>query len=278
MKKILAGIAVLFVGIVVISCGTVSAQEAYVTIDINPSVAFVVSSKEKIVSINPLNEDGETVLMDLDLEGLDLENAIDTYIAKAIELGFITEEEASTEVQVEVVAKLEQLRDRIRTRIQEKTQLAFQNRGLDVTISQKVFSEDFIDEAEAEECTPGEYFLIKEAMRINEDLTIDEAKEMTHSELVKNVREYAHAWANQIKEMRSGTRTERNAVLEEYIPQIVLIRTDIAEAILADEDTTILETQLAELLSDMHEEIQAITAAYREEHIPNSFGFGVETN
>ncbi|QWB95739.1 hypothetical protein KHQ89_07350 [Mycoplasmatota bacterium] len=76
--------------VVMVACsGSISASETYVTVDINPSVELVINQREKVIYVNALNEDAEVLLMDLDLIGLDVDEAMDLIIEKSIALGYI---------------------------------------------------------------------------------------------------------------------------------------------------------------------------------------------
>ncbi|MFW6299113.1 MAG: anti-sigma-I factor RsgI family protein, partial [Bacillota bacterium] len=66
-----------------------SEESTYLTVDINPSVEFIVNEDDEIESYSALNEDGEVVIADLDLEGKDYEEALDIYLEEATELGYI---------------------------------------------------------------------------------------------------------------------------------------------------------------------------------------------
>lgn len=57
-------------------------------LDINPSFEISVNKQDKVVSINPVNEDAKTILID-DLIGQDAASVIETLIKRSEEAGFI---------------------------------------------------------------------------------------------------------------------------------------------------------------------------------------------
>lgn len=63
---------------------------AYIDVDINPSVEFVVDKNEKIIEINALNSDAENVLKDISLKGTAFDKAVTEYIANAKSKGYMT--------------------------------------------------------------------------------------------------------------------------------------------------------------------------------------------
>ncbi|MFA5007548.1 MAG: hypothetical protein WC509_08845, partial [Candidatus Izemoplasmatales bacterium] len=122
MAAILIG---LFVG-----CGTVSADDTYVTLDINPSIDLTVSGNDKVLDANALNEDGEVLLLELDLIGETSADALEMIIDKAIELGFIDIEAAEAVVSVSTISENAELGETVRTRVKESIDEAFMNRGM----------------------------------------------------------------------------------------------------------------------------------------------------
>ena len=72
------------------TASTASADElSYVSMRINPEIELVVDADNKVVAVNAINEDGETVLAELSLVGLTVEEAGEAFTAMATELGFI---------------------------------------------------------------------------------------------------------------------------------------------------------------------------------------------
>ena len=59
-------------------------------IQINPDVALTVSKTDRVLEARGLNEDGEALLDDLDLEGKDSDDAVEDLVEKALERGYLT--------------------------------------------------------------------------------------------------------------------------------------------------------------------------------------------
>ncbi|MDP4181350.1 MAG: anti-sigma factor domain-containing protein [Bacillota bacterium] len=62
---------------------------AFVDIDINPSIEFMLDDSNKVIKAVPLNKDAEKVIKGAQLDNIYLEKAITNFIAKSDELGFI---------------------------------------------------------------------------------------------------------------------------------------------------------------------------------------------
>ncbi len=67
---------------------------AYVTVDINPSLEMTVSWDERVVAARGLNQEGEAVLDRTRLKGLPVHEALAAVVGSAVEMGYITGEDA----------------------------------------------------------------------------------------------------------------------------------------------------------------------------------------
>ncbi len=172
-KKILVGIAsmAIILGLFV-GCGTVAAEDAYVTLDINPSIDLTVNNKDVVIDANALNEDGDLLLLELDLIGEDLEDAIGLIIDKAIDLGFIDIEDAETLVSVSAIATTAEYGETIRNRVMEHVNNAFQDRGMMGKAVVKTQSSGTIAEANELGTTPEKLNLAKKACELDDELTL----------------------------------------------------------------------------------------------------------
>lgn len=63
----------------------------YVTIDINPSVEFVLRKDDKVLGVYALNEDANILLVDLNLEGMQYKEALKILVEASILMGYIDE-------------------------------------------------------------------------------------------------------------------------------------------------------------------------------------------
>jgi len=251
--KWLFSFAVLF-GAVVFLASCASAVDAkddtYLTIDINPSVELLVNKREKVVLANPLNEDAEILLSEIDLIGMSLEDAMDLIIQTALELGYINiEDDQSEYIYVSSISNNNELGEKIRTRAKEHINKAFQDRAMMGRAEDKGFTPEFLEEATSYGVTPGFLFLAQKAVEASDELLLEDALQMEVWELqaiLKEARaqhkEVAHALRQQFFE-------DRQAIFDVYMPQIQEVK-DAIEA---------LEVTLAEkeaLLVDATEEDQ----------------------
>ena len=71
--------------------GTGNSTFAVVGLDVNPSVEISINKKEKVVSVDAVNEDGEQILNDMDLEGTDLDVACNALVGAMLTKGYLTD-------------------------------------------------------------------------------------------------------------------------------------------------------------------------------------------
>ena len=78
--------------LVVMCCGAfgisswrgANAVDSVVMLDVNPSLSMTVSSKERVLSVTPFNQDAEVILGDMDLTGTDLDVAVNAPCSKTV--------------------------------------------------------------------------------------------------------------------------------------------------------------------------------------------------
>ena len=268
-KFILSFIAIFaLVGIIVGCTTSAQAEDSYVTLDINPSVELIVSPRDKVIYANPLNEDAEILLVDLDLIGMDLEDAIDLIIETSIELGYISaDEDIETYVSVSAINADAQVQERVQNKVKEHVNNAFQNKGLMGKAQDKGYQPEFIEEAESYGVTPGFLFLAKEAVELSDGLLLEDALLMTRDELIEIVKASREAMKDVAFELRDQFHADRVALIALYVPQIEALETEIAdveaqiEALEEGADATELEATLA----DLNAQLEALQTEFHDE-------------
>jgi hypothetical protein len=244
VKLVLSFAFILFAAVAIVGCASsVSANDTYVTLDINPSVELIVTPKEKVIYANPLNEDAEVLLVDLNLVGLDLDVAIQMIIDTAIELGYIDVDSEETIVSVTAISKDSAIGEKIREQVKAHINNEFKDRALMGRAEDKGFTPDFLVEAEAYGVTPGFLFMAKSVVVVNDEVLLEDALQMTVPELQAILREAKEAQKEVVSALREEFLAARALIFDEYIPQIQALETDLeanAEVIAA------LEVELAE--------------------------------
>ncbi|MFP4178149.1 MAG: hypothetical protein ACLFTZ_05235 [Acholeplasmataceae bacterium] len=241
-----------------------SDEDAYVTLDINPSVELIVSPRDTVVYADPLNEDGELLLLDLALVGLPIEEAVDKIIAEAIALGFIDTEDEEIVVSVDAEAKAAEVRTEVLERIKEHVDASFRARAMIGRAITREYVADFLAEAESYGVTPGFLRLAKKAVLMSDELTLEEALELEHEDLIELLREKKQEQRAVAQALKEDFMDERNDLIESYQDQIIALEQQIEEA-LEDGDVDELVAQLEALRQQLKAELEAFRDEYRGE-------------
>lgn len=240
---------------------TVSADDSYVTLDINPSIELIVTPKEKVIYANPLNEDAELLLLEIDVIGLYIDEATDLIIETAIAMGYIDIESDEVYVSVSTINMQAQIGEAIQNRVKEAVNEAFKNRAMMGKAVDKDFGKDYVEEANSYGVTPGFYRLAESAVT-NSDLTLEEALAMTQQELMELVQNARREKREVSQLLREEFFAARQLLFDEYLPQIEALEQQILES---TEDTTELEAQLEALQQELHDKVAVLRDEFHAE-------------
>jgi hypothetical protein len=269
MKKLrnLIGVAVVaLAAFFVIGCETVSA-ESYVTIDINPSVELIVNRRDIVVMVNPLNEDAETLLVDLELVGLKLEVATELIINKAIELGYIDVDSEETVVSVTAIGYNDDYGLKLGLRIRNHVNELFVKKGIFGYALVSETMEEVRAEAEELGVSPGKLRLVKVVQELYPETTTEEGLAMSVSELMDLIKAQADEVKAIVQALREEFHLARTALIEQYTPLIEALEAEILEIELQIVDTTD-EIELADLealLAAKEDELATLRLDFRFE-------------
>ena len=95
--------------------------EATIEFDVNPSIEIEVNKKEEIIKVKALNEDGNIVLNDMNLKGVELNVGVNAIIGSMLRNGYLSVDYNSILVSVkdDDVEKGEQLQQKLLKEIEE---------------------------------------------------------------------------------------------------------------------------------------------------------------
>ena len=72
-----------------------------VMLDVNPSISLKVNSNEKVLSVEPHNDDGKKILGDMDLQNTDLDAAVTALVGSMLKNGYLSDIQNAILVSVE---------------------------------------------------------------------------------------------------------------------------------------------------------------------------------
>ncbi|MEY8320743.1 hypothetical protein AAK894_06600 [Lachnospiraceae bacterium 46-61] len=148
-------------------------QMSMISIDINPSIELNINRFDKVISINSYNDDGMKLANVLDIKFMNYKNAIDEILNTDI----ITENFVKNEtLSIVVVGKDEQKSKEMYENIQNNM-----SENQNVCCDMANFNE--VNEAHEVGLSVGKYRAYMELQNINENITIDDIKGLTMSQI-----------------------------------------------------------------------------------------------
>jgi hypothetical protein len=183
-----AAVAAIFlvamVGIPWFNLGTSQAVAAYVTLDINPSIEFSVTTDEKVIAAEPLNEDGRRLLLDIDVEGLDLAEATILAVREAEKQGYLSSD-GDVVITTILIGENQQVERSIRTHVSEAMENNSTSAGTKVQTTIVHATPELREEAKKEKLTPGQYALYLTAVNSGVEISAQSFQEKSIHLLAK---------------------------------------------------------------------------------------------
>jgi hypothetical protein len=210
----LASIAACFLACIFLSTGVYAyyTPYSYVSVDINPSIALSLNRFERVISVNPLNDDAVNLIKDTKgLKNHDIDDALSEIIIRASEEGFI-DEQMENQIMVVVSAdnskqeqELADLVDVIAT-----NQLSKINNKFGVMVEKA--SVESYKEALSNKQSPGKEILADRLREVNPEIKDEEVMDMSVREVVHLINEgrkaIMEAEKDKDKEQQSATNKD----------------------------------------------------------------------
>ena len=268
----------------------------YIGLRINPEIEMVTDESGVVVSANAVNEDGEVVLSEVELEGMTAEDATVEFTETAVDLGFMDPENGKDTVYIDVNSENAEVAEKVEKTLSDKLMKFFEKKGITGKVSKEVL-DSYIAAAEEWNVTPGHAKMIARVLEANPELTYEELLNLTVKELLELLK--ANVKDNNVTaDLKKSYNDAVKALKAEYKEMFELreaiddIEDDLEDAReedddddddddkLTDEEIAALEAELAEkkaaleeLEKEYKEKLDAIKAEFkvssdkaREEH------------
>lgn len=230
MSKKIKMLLVAVIGVIGLAACTDLGNEVsgyYVSVDINPSIEFVVDGNDVVESYLFLNEDAEILCSDLDFVGMNVDEAVALFLQTATDAGYVDPEGNDNAVLITVLCEEneEAREESIRERVQDAALRHFRRQGITaLVITEDYTQEDLLLEAEELGVTPAKLKLAKAAMLGDETLVLEELLEMPVKDILSLVREYHQDYIQdytaerktQLQERKQELIAEHKAVIDEF--------------------------------------------------------------
>ncbi len=209
--------------------------DSVIGIDVNPSVELSVNKKNKVLAAKALNEDGESIMQDMDLKGVDLNTAVNAVIGSMVTHGYLSQLDNAILVTVsnDSISKAQGLRyavvNDIRNTLEERQLKA-------VVYDQQVMEEDEVKQlAEEYNISYGKAYFLRELILQNNSLSMDDMKALaplTMEEIAKVITERAYAVGGKTDAGEETIPAQTTQVATATVPET------IAESSAAEESNT----------------------------------------
>ena len=156
----------------------------YIGLRINPEIEMVTDESGVVVSANAVNEDGEVVLSEVELEGMTAEDATVEFTETAVDLGFMDPENGKDTVYVDVNSENAEVAEKVEKTLSDKLMKFFEKKGITGKVSKEVL-DSYIAAAEEWNVTPGHAKIIARVLEANPELTYDELLNLTVKDLLE---------------------------------------------------------------------------------------------
>lgn len=195
--------------------------DSVIGIDVNPSVELSISRKNRILKAEPLNQDAEAIMADMDLKGVELNVAVNAVIGSMVTHGYLDDLDNAILVTVsnDSVRKASALRSSVVEDIEQTLQ---ENQVNAVVYDQQVIEEDEVRSlADTYGISYGKAYFLKELIDQNQNLTKDDMKRLSTMNMEEIAREITKnslalgAFADEAKTSQTMENAETPGNVEE---------------------------------------------------------------
>ena len=187
----LASIAACFLACIFLSTGVYAyyTPYSYVSVDINPSIALSLNRFERVIAVNPLNEDAVNLIKNTKgLKNQDIDDALSAIIKSASETGYI-DEKTENQVMVVVSAKNSKQEEKLAemVTIAANNELSKVNNNFGVMVEKA--SVKSYKEALSNKQSPGKEILADKLREVSPEIKDEEVRNMSVREVVHLIKE-----------------------------------------------------------------------------------------
>lgn len=146
--------------------------DSVIGIDVNPSVELSINRRERVLKTEALNEDGNQILSDMDLKGVDLNVAVNAVVGSMVTHGYLDDLDNAILVTVsnDSMSRASALRSSVVGNIEKTLE---ENQVQAVVYDQQAVENDEIEElAKQYKISYGKAYFLKELIESNPDLAM----------------------------------------------------------------------------------------------------------
>ena len=197
----IAGIAAVF-AITVVSGFAYATPTSYISLDVNPSIEYSLNTFNRVLSVTAVNDDGEKIIVDLDVKNNEISEAVQKTVDKLIEGGYISNDE-NAGVIIAASNSNENKAGKLATNLQDDTQKYINKKGETAKVEAEAVGKTRVEQARILGVTPGKLNLVEKLVA-----SFDGIKEIDREEF-KNMLNMSVKEIN--KTIKENRKTLKNA-------------------------------------------------------------------
>lgn len=195
-----------------------------VSLDVNPSIQITVNKKEHVLDVTPLNEDGKTVIGEMDFSGSSIDITVNALIGSMLRCGYISELANSILISVDNGTSDSSLQDRLTAEVSALLQT---DSFTGAVLSQTVTGDSALRQiAEEYGITVGKAQLISKILMLDGMKTFEELASLSINELNLIVKSYTDALDNVSS---VGQASDKAYIGEDKAKEIVLTHASLTQ-------------------------------------------------
>jgi hypothetical protein len=199
----------------------------YITVSVNPELEIGLNANNVVVEVVNLNEDADILTSDLDIIGLELEEALDLIVDANIETGYIDEYSEENGIIVAVVNDNEEDRLELEEKVMSRLKSHLELRKVSSVLAAVKLSDELKAEATTYEISNGKMLLVEKAVTVNPELekatlvnlSIKEIQGYIKEEVIER-REQFEITKEELKVKKEELKEQRNDKVEAFKEQI----------------------------------------------------------
>ena len=195
--------------------------DSVIGIDVNPSVELSINRRERVLKAEALNEDGNQILSDMDLKGVDLNVAVNAVVGSMVTHGYLDDLDNAILVTVsnDSMTRASALRSSVVGNIEKTLE---ENQVQAVVYDQQAVENDEIEDlAKQYKISYGKAYFLKELIESNPDLAMKDMEwlsEITMEELAEWIGKDFPASVEETEVSRE-TETSAESETETLVPE-----------------------------------------------------------
>ena len=261
MKKLIKILCVSLSLLMIVGCFAACGNSAsadgttYVSMRINPEIELVANADGEVISVTAVNEDGDTVLAEVDLIGMSIEDAGEAFTKTATELGYIEITATDSTVYIDVQSVDDEKVKDIKDKLTLKINGFFNNNGIYGKVKPETV-EKYADKVSEWNVSAGHAKMIIRILDLYPEMTADEVISLSVAQRIALINDNAK---------NNGFTAE---IHKEYVEKAKALKAEYTELYTIKDQLKVLDEKLksSAITEDEKEQLQKEFDALKVEH------------